>query len=245
MFRSVTTPEELILKCRNIAFIDLGAGEFSALYASSFALYIADMGHKVCYTECDVPERKRALLYDSIAVDSRFKRTGFIDFYEMARDDKKLYGDENTDEGVNWRIITPQDVRGNIVLTPAQMGRLIFSARGDLCIYDFGCCDMYDVFFEDMDALIFLVDPMPSRIIRASERIHEMQRLAANNRNHLWVVYNMNPGVSKRQVKSVIRDNAITWIEHLDDSLVYAAEYRGVYPWETAEIRELLTESFG
>ncbi len=244
MFSKCTRPDDLLLQCRNICFAELGSGGFSTLAASSFALHVAEAGHTVCYTECDVPSEKVWLLYDSVAMDRRFERSGFVDFYSLAEEGMKMHTYSNREKGVNWRLITPDNIKNQVKLTPLQMSRLVFSARADVCIFDLGSCREYDMLLEDMDAVIFFVDPMPSKIVNGYERLSFMQKKFANGFPHIWAVHNADAGISKREIKNMIRDRDICWINEISRREIYIAEYRCRFPWEMGSVRNAFEEFF-
>ena len=233
---------------RNIGVTGSGPGCGATTLAAALACYFGRQNHTVCYTECKSHTVTGTLFFDSIDMERRFQKAPFISVYDLIRRDKPLRKVSNIWQNVNWRLYTPGDKKYEAELTDEEKWKLIGSATGEICIFDFDSNGSWDGFFKNMDMLIIVIDPLPSRLIRDRNRIQSIEPLDSDNGTLYRVINHMNPGVSKRQVKRFFSGENLVFLEHIPTAQVYASEFRCRPLWSSTEgqrvydnaIREIL-----
>ncbi len=237
--RGRENPEQL-----NIGVTGLGWNVGTTFVASSLAFYFADKGNSVTFCQCLTPSRCNGLLYDSVAMEQRFACRQFHDVYRLIFEEKTARGTKNMEKGVNWLLPTPWVCENGADLDREKRGRLIGSARGEICVFDLACEPQWDSFLMDMDRIVAVVDPMPSKMIRASRRFTMLKNLELSGIPFDWIVNRANDGISRRQVVSYLKNNRPLWLPEISADLFYADEFACRFSWENKEIRSKLCEVF-
>ncbi len=236
----------------NIAVTGLGRGVGTTLVAASAAFYFAENGESVTFTECAVPSEAEGLLYDGAAMDQRFIGRRFCPVYEVLRSGGSLRGRGNYEMNINWRLITPQD--RNIGREEAEriVCRLADNAGDDICIFDVQpgliVSDGGHAVFPlaDMDVLLVVADPMPSRLAAGKDRLEWIRQAgAAEGRPDVWfAVSGKGAGVSRRQVAGFLGGRNILWIPELDRQELYRDEFHCRFHWQNENVRQAMTGVF-
>ena len=184
------------------------------------------------------------LFYDAVAMEQRFSGRGFTDVYRLLIEQKPVRNVRNREMGINWLLPTPWVIEQGADLSGMQRAHLIQSARDDVCIFDLAASAEWDAFLTDMDRLIVVVDPQPSKLIRHRDRFRMLKLTELSGIETRWIVNHMNSGVSRRQVKGYLKNHRLFWMPELDVSGFYADEYACRFPWENKEIRCKFMEIF-
>lgn len=222
---------------QNIAVTGLGQCVGTTFVASSLAFFFKEKVNSVTFCQCSQPSRARRLLYDEVAMEQRFSNRPFTDFYRLIVNDQRLWGKKNLEEEINWILPMPCDCKEELHLNEAQRNRLIHSARGDICVFDLEAHRDWNVFLQDMDMVVVVVDPMPSGLIQSTRRFTFLKQLELSGTNTLWLVNKMNSGVSRRQVIGYLRNNKLLWMDQIEPALIYADEYACRFHWKNKEVR--------
>ncbi|MCI5686943.1 MAG: hypothetical protein MR303_00370 [Emergencia sp.] len=228
----------------NIGVTGLGQSVGTTFVAASLAFYFAGMGNSVTFTQCLTPDRCNGLLYDSVAMDQRFANRAFHDVYRLILEDKPVRGKKNMEQGINWILPTPWIWQQGKNLDSGQRARLIQCARGEICIFDFAAEAEWDCYLADMDRLLVVTDPMPSKLIRNKERFQRLKALELSGVVTDWIVNRNNSGISRRQIASYLKSRKLLWIPQFAPELFYADEFACRFSWENREIRSKLLEIF-
>lgn len=237
--RGRKNPEQL-----NIGVTGLGRSVGTTFVASSLAFYFADKVNSVTFSQCLTPSRCNQLLYDTAAMDQRFAGRQFHDIYRRIFEGETVRGKKNMEKGVNWILPTPWSFEKGADLDQKQRSRLIASTRGQVCIFDLAAEREWDSFLMDMDKLLIIVDPMPSKLIRHRERFSMLKSLEISGVQTDWIVNRMNGGVSRRQVVSYLKSNKLLWLPEIEGQLFYADEFACRFSWENKEIRSKILDIF-
>lgn len=232
-------PEQL-----NIGVTGLGQCVGTTFVASSLALYFADKGKSVTFTQCLTPNRCRSLLFDAVAMDQRFANRVFYDIYRYIGEGKPVRDKKNMEYGVNWILPTPWCAETGMNLDNRQRARLLQSAKGELCIFDMAAEIDWDAYLADMDRLIVVTDPMPSRLIRAGNRFQRLKALELSGIRTDWIVNRTNSGISRRQIAAYLKTRKLLWLPELVSDLFYADEFACRFHWENQEIKCKLEDIF-
>lgn len=224
-----------------------GTGECvgASFTAAGLAVFFARRGRKVTYTEIGDPVRMRRLMYDAIALDRRLGRENVKAVYRSIREmepQKSLR--VNLSDGISWRVITPEDVDDGLNPEPADISRMISSADGDVQIFDVSAGEKFNGCLLDMDLVVAVTDPMPSKLMRQRERIKFLKRLEASGNRVMWTVNRMNDGVSKRQIQGFLREEQILYLNDIPPEAVYTGEFRCRLPHADGKVMEVFADSF-
>lgn len=238
-------------KYRSIAVAGPGRGNGASTLAVNLAKYIEEVhGRTVCFTECVGNDENVCLSYDRYGMEKRFERTDFDNIYDQILEDKSV-SCNNWDGKINWRL-RPSDRSGENRSSEKQLDlsndsrawRLLSSARGDYLVFDIDYTGIYRDFLKDMDLILAVIDPLPSKLASQLENIAALQKLSCEGSNIIWIINKMNDGVSRRQVKKLFRGEKLVFFDFLDYCMLYGAEYRCGYLWDIPQIKEKFMELF-
>jgi len=179
-----------------------------------------------------------SFVYDAIGVDKRFKTREFVRFYNEVKHGKSIKVQANFDEKVNWALITPEDIKEKIELVPIEIVRLINNVMGDVIVCDISECSSKEDYLLDMDAVVFVIDPMPNAMISGYPFMREVKRLEHNGKKVIWVVNKFNAGINKRDMQNFLKLKEYYKIPAIESSDFYNAQYNCKLPYEMLDIRE-------
>ncbi|MEG1930322.1 MAG: hypothetical protein RR131_04205 [Anaerovorax sp.] len=228
--------------------ISSGAG------ASFMAMSLAKALSKMKKGGVAVVELGDASIYDSMGMDKRFAGRTFFSFYNAVNKGESIRGKTNMDEGINWILRVPHET--DIAYNLAYKLRLIDNAVGDFILCDFsgepipvsgeseeegGNWKSTKLLLEDMDHLIIIVDPMPSKMMKGYKilvklRSHEIQLPVT------YVINKYNGGVNKKEMTEFLRIRRFMPIPHVDPEDVYQAEYNCKSPYSIESAQKKLAE---
>lgn len=222
---------------RNIAVTGTGRGSGVSLIAGLLAAWIRrhESGETVTLAELGIP-----YFYDAYGVEKRFLHREFIPFYRMIVQKRSIKNLSNTEEGINWVLRCPADREtqdDSNGLSVADRLRLIHNVSGTLRLFD--CSGMpVDQLWEilpEMDAVVCVVDPLPSGLIPAAGKV---ERLRLDAPHVVWVVNKMNKGVHKGELKRFL--GKVPWeeIPCLPPEDLYRAQYNCVLPYALLPVKQ-------
>ncbi len=227
-----------------IGVTGIGQGVGTTFVASALAFYFRDQGKSVSFTQCLDPKKCTGLLYDAVAMDKRFAHRSFYDIYQCITDGQPIRRKRNRETGIFWNIPTPQNCLQGLRLDEKQQGRLIGNADGEVCIYDVEADYSWDSFLLDMDLIVAVVDPLPSRLIRAKDRFRQLKKMELSGCPVVWIVNKVTSGINKKQVRDYLKTSKILWLEAVEMEQIYKDEYLCRFHWENQEIQRKLLEIF-
>ena len=228
----------------NIGVTGLGRSVGTTFVASSLAFYLRSKGNSLTFCQCLHPTAGRPLLYDEAAMDQRFANRSFHRFYSLIAEDESTRGCENLEQGIRWILPTPEDREEGVRLSGRQRGRLLTSARGGICVFDLDAEPDWELLLADMDAVIAVCDPLPSRLMAGTERFKLLKKLELSGKPVIWLCSRFNSGVSRRQTAGYLKTRELLWVPAFDPALIYADEYACRFHLENHEIRKDLLEIF-
>ena len=230
---------------QKIGVVGMSRGAGATLLATSLAReFSCRDGRKVTFLEvCCNACKKTPLIYDSIGADKRFRTREFVRFYNEIKQGGGIRGKNNIDDRINWGLITPGDVKEEIQLTPLETVRLINNIPGDLIICDISECGNAEDFLLDMDCVIVVIDPMPSRMIAGYPFMREIKRLEHRGMKVIWLVNKFNPGINKKDMQDFLKLKEFCKIPFIPESNFYSAEYNCKIPYDLADIRREMKET--
>lgn len=228
----------------NIAVTGLGRGVGTTLISTSLAFFFAEKGNYLTFIQCAEPSRTDSLIYDSVSMDRRFTNRNYVDVYDCIDKGNVIKKCNNDEEGINWILITPENCKKEIVLNYEKRSRLIQSGRNEMSIYDIEAYDDWNNYLLDMDKIIVVVDPLPSKMIGQTVRFRHLKKMEVQGADLLWLVNKNNRGVNQKEVRKFLKSDNIMWLDMLPASNIYAAQYTSKFYWQDSFIKENLFSLF-
>ena len=228
----------------NIAVTGLGRNVGTTLVSSALAFFFEEKDYNVSFTECREPADAESLFYDSVSMDKRFANRNFADIYKCIDEGITMKNAVNLEGNINWTLVTPENRRAGIKLSSEKRGRLIQSARGDICIFDIEPRNEWNAYLLDMDMILVAVDPMPSKLIGSADRFRRLRKMEFDGTEIKWIVNRVNNGINKREVKKYLKSENVFWLENIASEKIYASEYSSAFFWENGEIRNIMDRLF-
>ena len=229
-----------LIEKQKIGVVGMSRGAGATMIATSIAKALSCLeGRKVTFLEiCDSPCEKRALLYDAIGCDKRFKTREFVRFYSEIRHGGNIRGKSNPDDRINWGLMTPEDVKDGTEATPLEIIRLINNISGDLIVCDISGCKNPEDYLADMDFVLFVIDPMPSAMLTGYRFMQEVKRLEYKGKRVIWLVNKHNSGINKREMQVFLKLKGHYKIPFIAADSFYGAEYNCRIPFDMADVRK-------
>lgn len=227
-----------------IGVTGLGQGVGTTFVASALAFYFRDLGRQVSYAECLNPATCHTLLYDQVAMDKRFGHRSFEDVYRKLTEDMPLPGGQNKEDGVIWRLPTPENCNDKLTLNERQKARFMALPREEVCIFDLETDYSWDDYLMDMDVVFVVIDPQPAKLIRSRERYRVLKKMELAGCKVIWIVNKMNFGVEKKQVKNYLKVENVLWLDIFEAGMIYENEYLCRFPWQNETVWTKMLEIF-
>lgn len=255
MGRIFARRDESVLKLRDkeskygtnlkIGIVGLGEGVGTTFVATALAFCIGAEDKSVSYVELGSPATRQNLFFDSVAMDRRFANREFFDFYQGAANGDFLKRRENREMGINWCIITPENCRDGLDLSNEELHRLIGSIEDEICIFDIESSLLRgkdEGILMQMDIIIGVVDPMPSKMLGATEIHSRLERTAAKGVPLFYVVNKNNSSVVRKEVHNYLKTNDLIWVPLLRQECFFDDEYNCRFHWNNKEINRNMVE---
>ncbi|QIB69149.1 hypothetical protein Ami103574_07360 [Aminipila butyrica] len=227
-----------------IGVTGMGQGVGTSLVATALAKELArEKKTYVAYVEIN-QEGKSPLLYDSLGIDKRFAGRRFLDFYEETAKGHSLAGLVNLDERINWALWIPEDGSRNKrrPLEVIELCRLINNIAGDHIVCDINPDPNQEQLLREMDCLIFVIDPLPSRLIGEYEKLCLMKKYQLKGQKVFWVVNKYNEGINKREFTDFVKIKPFLKIPLIPQEDLYLAEYNCRLAYSLPSVNERIGE---
>ena len=211
--------------------------------ASGLALFLAGNGNSVSFVECADPREAEGLFFESCGMAMRFGPRTFTDVYQKLAMGEPVREIRNLEKGVNWILITPEDVEREIVLDGAMKGRLMQAPRGDYVVFDM---DLrrdpgWKEWIADMDYLVAVMDPMPCRMMTNRKSFALLKSLEREMAGRFtWIINRMNRGISRRQVRRFLESGHILEVPDVPAEIAYGNEFCCRIHYEEEHFRKAL-----
>ncbi len=191
------------------------------------------------------PKRKRQVsltelgapyFYQALGFEKREGLYPFCSVRKLLEERKSLHGAENIRDAVNWLIREPED---RAPFEGGKLFRLIASAPGNICFFD--CSGIYDPsdIAAEMDLNLFVIDPMPTKLLGASSYIAEFMLTFPEA---LIVVNKNNRGVQEKELKRFLGRRNYYSVDHMPEELIYKAEFNSKLPAAIAPSNEIIAQ---
>ncbi|MCL1808969.1 MAG: hypothetical protein FWG42_04265 [Clostridiales bacterium] len=234
-----------IAEKQKIGVVGMSSGAGATFVATTLAKMLSHKDNrKVTFLEiCGSTGKAGALTYDAIGFDKRFKTREFVRFYSEVKKGNNIRGRSNPDEQINWGLITPEDVKDEIELSPLEMMRLVNNISGDLIVCDMAAGGNAEDYLIDMDYVIFVIDPMPSGMIAGYPFLREVRRLEFRGKKVIWVLNKSNTGINKRDLQNFLKLKEHYKLPLMPAEHFYSAQYNCRIPYEMIDIRNEVKET--
>ncbi|MBO5667423.1 MAG: hypothetical protein J6S45_08245, partial [Firmicutes bacterium] len=178
-----------------------GAGLITAMLATELAA-ITGAG-------ITVVELGRGNLFDQLCVDRWFRMRQMVSYWNCLHGDGYVERIMNPHCGVNWLLRTPADQ--GTELERGRAVKLLYSLPGDVAFVDFSSVSEEDLLYllDDMDQVVAVVDPMPSKLLEGYERIH---RLKLWKKPVTWAINRWSDQIDGKELRKILNNerNVVT-----------------------------------
>lgn len=205
-----------------IGVIGVSDGAGVSFVVLSLAKAISDCGLMPA-----VIELGRGSFYDAIGIDKRFAGRNFFSFHKALREGLKIRNHHNLDEGINWALRGPGE--SDLRLSTNNMQRMISNMAGDIILCDFSGLHIQDAkevfildILKEMDALIVVIDPLPSKLIPAHS---ELYIIGKEFKDVIYVINKNNRGININEMMRFLKVKKPILMPLVAQEELYAAEY--------------------
>jgi hypothetical protein len=220
-----------------VGILPMSRGAGASFLTTSLARFLANT--RVHFPT--VLELGKDSIYDSIGMDKRFAGREFFDFYQALEQGVNIRSKKNMDEGINWILMIPGEIKS--LLNSDQKLRLIHSAWGDVVLCDFSGCEERELsMLEHMDYIIFVIDPLPSGILRGYDLLQRLHTTVRDESNIIYVINKFNKGVNRRELQSFLQIKKPIYLPMVKHQSIYTAEYLCKIPYSMSDIRNSIKE---
>jgi len=234
-----------IVEKQKVGITGISKGAGASFIAMSIAKVLSHYeDRRVTYLEVnDLVASNVSLIYDAIGFDKRFKSRKFESVYSEVISGSNIKGKTNFDDKINWALITPEDIKNEIKVTPIDMIRLINNVSGDTIVCDIARCQHAEDYLLDMDVIVCVIDPIPSAMIAGFPFLKEIKRIEYRGKKIVWVINKFNSGINKRDMHSFLKLKDYYKIPALEAEDFYSAEYNCKVPYEMSNIRDKMKDT--
>ncbi len=180
--------------------------------------------------------------YDAIGIDKRFAEKEFFSFHKAINEGVKIRNRSNVDEKINWILRGPCE--SEIRLSGSNMQRMINNIAGDVILCDFSGIRVHSTnetfileILKEMDAVIVVIDPMPSKMIPS---YNQLQTIHREFKEAIYVVNKNNRGVNTNEMMRFLRIRRPVFLPLVPPEDLYAAEYCCKIAYGTTEVKKIL-----
>ena len=179
-------------------------------------------------------------VYNAYGFDKRFAGRTLCDARRMISQGSEIRDIRNIEENVNWIINIPGNEKLNSLNSSGF--KLLRDFGSELVFYDFGCRtdEMMMNLLSEMDRIILVIDPLPSRLLESRENLKKIMKLKSSGTATLLVINKMNSGVNMRELSGFMGSFEGIEIPILDPEMIYMLEYRCEFPMSRPETADKL-----
>lgn len=241
-YRKTFDPEDQSFRSERlkIGVLGISPGAGASFVATSVACILAARRKRpVAFVELGPAGAGDELLFEAAGMGQRFSGRAFVPFHRLVRARRYIHGMRNLDAGINWALRPSEDRRDPVNLTELEATRLAGNIQGDWIVCDLGARPEPG-FLSEMDHIIAVVDPLPSRILASAAYFRQVRSLQTAGLPVTWIINRHNAGVDDRLLRKTLRLGEAVRIPMVDPAWFYMAQYRCRLPLEQPEIRRAL-----
>lgn len=189
----------------------------------------------------------RGCLYDSLGMEKRFALRGFSDVFGLLEEGKSIRKVQNVDDFINWALPMTSGSDGSSGTADAWdvVCRAINNLPCDVLVCDlgaFGDGKALEKILPEMDTVVIVVDPLPSKLIAGNDRLEMLKALEEGlEAPFVYVLNRMNRGVMRREALKFVGRRCVE-VPALELEDIYAAEYNCKIPMSARDICAILAD---
>ncbi len=230
-----------------IGVIGMAHGAGASMVATALAKELSKTRDKrIAFVEGAKSVKGEVQLYDSLGMDKRFLGKTYINFFEEIKNGIGINGKVNLDERINWALQVPKGLQRNLVSTENISSLKLLSLINNI-VADVVICDLNDYAQDEevlmeMDIVIFVIDPLPSRLIAGYEKLCQIKKVRLFEKKIIFVLNKENAGINKSELLSCLRFKPDLSLPLLPSEAIYEAEYNCRIPYTDKVINSMLNE---
>lgn len=217
-----------------VGVVGIGAGAGASFLSQCLAKAAAESGILSC-----VIELGNGSIYDGIGMDKRFEGLKYFEFFKALANEESIRNKKNISDGVNW--ITRSRGERNIEINSNFVLKLVNNAVGELVICDFSGTDkncgrglLEKELLQDMDKVIVVVDPLPSKLLNGQTQLLEIREAF---KYAVYVINKNNTGVNRNEVLRFLKIHKPVFIPLIPLEWIYEAEYTCNIPYSMEKVK--------
>ncbi|MEI8215850.1 MAG: hypothetical protein WCF96_02015 [Eubacteriales bacterium] len=218
-----------------VGVVGIGAGAGVSFLSSCLAKAAAENGILSC-----VIELGNGSIYDGIGMDKRFEGLNYFEFFKALGNEESIRNKKNISDGINW--VTRSRAERNIEISSNFVLKLVNNAVGELVICDFSGIDktcgkglLERELLQDMDRVIVVVDPLPSKLLNGQLQLLEIK---GTFKHPVYVINKSNTGVNRNEMLRFLKIYKPIFIPLIPLEFIYEAEYTCNIPYSMEKIKK-------
>lgn len=230
-----------------VGVVGMAHGAGASMIATAIAKELTiGKDKRIAFVEGIKADKGYAHLYDSLGMDRRFLGKTYINFFDEIAHGIRINGKINLDERINWALYLPNNAVKNNESCDG-ISSLKFLSLVNNIVADIVLCDLNDYAYDDevladMDALVFVIDPLPSRLIAGYERLCRIKKIRMSGKTTILVLNKDNPGINRAELSDCIRIKPDLSLPLLSSEMIYESEYNCKIPYSEKNINPLLCD---
>ncbi len=233
-----------------IGVIGMAHGAGASMVATALAKELTKAkGKRVAFVEGMKVVKGEIQLYDSLGMDKRFLGKTYINFFDEIMRGVSINGKVNLDERINWALWVPKGMMRNVEAACAVSSFKFVSLINNI-VADVVVCDLNDYaededVLSEMDMVVFVIDPLPSRLIAGYEKLCTIKKIRMFDKKIIFVLNKENEGINKSELFECLRLKPDFSLPLLPSEAIYEAEYNCRIPYSGKLVNSLISESIG
>ncbi len=195
---------------------------------------------------------RKNYLFDSLGMDKRFAGRTFFNLYKEVAEGRNISNLINLDERINWALQIPKTMGSckdkplerieleNIELENIVLCRLVNNIAADIVICDISIGENREELLKDVDYIVCVIDPLPSKVINGYDEICKIKRYSLMEHKVLWVVNKYNEGINMKEFNEFIKIKNYIKIPAIPITEFYSAEYNCKLPYSIKSVNSML-----
>lgn len=230
-----------------IGVIGMAHGAGASMVATALAKELSKSKDKrIAFVEGIKSAKGEVQLYDSLGMDKRFLGKTYINFFDEIERGISINGKVNLDERINWALWLPKEMRedgeGKRRVSSLKFLSLINNIVSDIVICDLNDYAEDEEVLMEMDIVVFVIDPLPSRLIAGYEKLCHIKKIRLFDKRIIFVLNKENIGVNRSELLDCLRLKPDLKLPLLPSEAIYEAEYNCKIPYAERKITSLLGE---
>lgn len=234
-----------------IGVVGMAQGVGASFVGISLAKELSkDKDNSVAYVEGMRTEDERAELYDSLGMDKRFLGKTYFDFFDAVDKGIVISDKINLDERINWALKIPSKLLKNKdgesveIISSIKFISIVNNISANVVVCDLNEYAKDEDVLAEMDVVVFVIDPLPSRLICGYEKLCYMKKQSIFEKKIIYVLNKNNDGVNRGELYDFLRLKPDIVIPALPSEPIYIAEYNCKIPYMVESVNKATRDIF-